>query len=267
MNQRACILALTVGTLCTASMSSYALFPTDGDASPVNGTPKTFHWGDLVTSGAGNLSFIGNRLSYTTAGATTTDSANPDFATLNWTSYAPGSASWTFELDASMPDLSSKLNDGQFVQFGLQALGTPSNFSLYLEEFMDGPNLVRQFVRFVSGGVPQPSVLLPTDTDKLRFVFDGTTLSAEFDVNANDADTWVPFGQLAGFDLSTISVFGESGFLPNGASRTGPTITASDGVGATVVPEPSANAIMLAGLAALGWLGLRARRGARPGLA
>jgi len=102
MNQRACILALTVGTLCTASMSSYALFPTDGDASPVNGTPKTFHWGDLVTSGAGNLSFIGNRLSYTTAGATTTDSANPDFATLNWTSYAPGSASWTFELDASM---------------------------------------------------------------------------------------------------------------------------------------------------------------------
>ena len=109
---------------------------------------------------------------------------------------------------------------------------------------------------------------VPTDSDKVRFRFDGTThdLFAEVDRNATDGvDDWVAFGQLAGFELSTggLSVFGQSGFT--GPATNGPTITAADGVGATVVPEPSASAVMLAGLAALGWFGVRARRRARPG--
>jgi hypothetical protein len=107
---------------------------------------------------------------------------------------------------------------------------------------------------------------IPTDSDKVRLRFDGTShdLFAEVDRDATDGvDDWVAFGQLASFNLSAISVFGQSGF--NSPATVGPTITAADGAGATVVPEPSASAVMLAGLAALGWFGVRARRRARPG--
>jgi len=283
MNQRACILALTVWTLCTAGTSSYALVPVGAGDVPVNGTPNIFAWGNPATAGAGNISLVGNRLLYTTIPPTTTSSGSPDFESLNWLNYATGSnASWTFAIDVSMPNLSSKLADGQFVQFGLQAVGNPatSNLNLYLEQFKSGTDVVRQFHAFAPGlnlGDPplvnlvSDSSQVPADADKLRFRFvpgltpQASNLFAEFDLNANDADNWVPFGELAGFDLSTISVFGESGLLVNAPSPQGPTITAADGVGATVVPEPSASAVMLAGLAALGWFGVRARRRARPG--
>lgn len=269
MNQRACILALAVCTLCTASMSSYAaLAPVGAGDVPVSGSPNIFAWGDPATAGAGNLSSIGNRLLYTTVGSPTTSSPDPDFASLNWLNYKDvTNGSWTFEVNVSMPDLSSTLGDGQFVQYGLQAAGSES-LNLYLEQFVSGGSLVRQFVSFVPGGSPQVSVLAPSDNDKLRFRFDGATqhLFAEFDRNADDGvDDWVTFGDLVNFDLSTISLFGESGFIAGGTSTTGPSIAAADGVGATVVPEPSTSAVMLAGLAALGWFGVRARRRAHPG--
>jgi hypothetical protein len=274
MNQRACILALTVCTFCTVSMSSHsAIVPVGAGDVPVNGVPNIFAWGDPATAGAGNVSSIGNRLLYTTVGSPTTSSPNPDFASLNWLNYKDvPNGSWTFEVDVSMPGLSATLGDGQFVQYGLQAQGNPStaNLNLYLEQFESGGSLVRQFHAFSPSGVDLVSTLAqaPSDNDKLRFRFDGATqhLFAEFDRDANDGvDDWIPFGDLANFNLSSISLFGESGFIPMHASTEGPTIAAADGVGATVVPEPSASAVMLAGLAGLGWFGVRARRRARPG--
>jgi len=258
MNQRACFVAFM---LCTVSIASFARSPVGSD----NFIPPPDNWGAQFETNFGRLTEANQRLEYTTDGA---NSSTQDFAAWTWNSYTDTPASWTFQIDINVPDLS--LSAAQYVLFGLEVNDQrdPQHvFSFGYNSFADNrheftavtPN--GTFTRQCSAATPCAGLTQIGELTALRLRFDATsnTLFTDFDANGpNGGYTWVNLSTTPNFLPDTIFAFGQSSNL--GLTPADNVYGANVVTTAVVVPEPSTYAMLGWGLGLVGWLARRSRK-------
>jgi hypothetical protein len=253
MKQRAALTAVIVCATCTFSIESPAKTPIGSDdfnsnsLSPINWfVPMS----DALVAGNGHLQLL------TTGPAT-------ESKFVQWNRYIDDpTLSWTYRIDVSMPSLG--LTATQSVLYGLQLDGADgSHVFSYIAEFVDPDtgSVAREIAASTPSGTP--SVTAPNDIATVQLHFDASsqTVFAEYDPDGPDAQGNYSFTTLAtqgNFDPTNIFVIGQSsgGVQLNAASS-----VYGDNVQATTVPEAQHYVFLLSGLAGLGWLGRRRRRG------